>query len=84
MISVGLPDSWEQQLIQFAYQTNKSKTEVVKMALLRLFETENPTAETEGQRVMRLLAQNGLVGSMSAPADLSVNYKSELNWSHKA
>ncbi len=84
MISVRLPNNLEQQLIQFANQTHQSKTEVVRMALSRLFEAEKPTAETEGQRVMRLLAQNGLIGSMNAPADLSVDYKSELDWSHKA
>jgi Arc/MetJ-type ribon-helix-helix transcriptional regulator len=84
MISVRLPNSLEQQLIQFANQTHQSKTDVVRMALSRLFEAEKPTTETEGQRVMRLLAQNGLIGSMTAPADLSVNYKSELDWSHKA
>lgn len=84
MISVRLPDGLEQQLIQFANQTHQSKTDVVRMALSRLFEAENPTTETEGQRVLRLLAQNGLLDSMHAPADLSVNYKSELDWSHKA
>lgn len=84
MISVRLPNSLEQQLIQFANQTHQSKTEVVRMALSRFFEAEKPTAETEGQRVMRLLAQNGLIGSMSAPTDLSANYKSELDWDSKA
>lgn len=54
------------------------------MAWSRFFEAEKPTAETEGQRVMRLLAQNGLIGLMSAPTDLSVNYKLELDWDNKA
>jgi predicted transcriptional regulator len=84
MLSIRLPDSLEQQLIQFASQTHKSKTEVVKLALSRLFEEVKPTAETEGQRVMRLFAQNGLIGAISAEADLSVNYKSQLDWEHKA
>jgi predicted DNA-binding protein len=83
MISLRLPNNLEQQLINFANQTHRTKTEVVRLALERLFESETATAVTEGERALQIFAQNGLLNAISADADLSTNYKAELDWSHK-
>jgi hypothetical protein len=82
MISIHLPDSIENQLIQFAKQTHKTNAEVIKLALERLFESEQHST-TEGERALQIFAQNNLLNAISADADLSVNYKAELDWSHK-
>lgn len=83
MISLRLPNDLEQQLAQFANQTHQTKTDVVKLALERLFESETPLATTEGERALQIFAQNGLLNALSADSDLSANYKAELDWSDK-
>ena len=83
MISLRLPHDLEHQLIQYANQTHRTKTDVVKLALERLFESATPSAVNEGERVLQIFAQNGLLNAISADAELSANYKAELDWNHK-
>ncbi|WP_044413822.1 hypothetical protein [Thiomicrospira microaerophila] len=83
MISLRLPHDLEHQLIQYANQTHRTKTDVVKLALERLFESATTPAVTEGERVLQIFAQNGLLNAISADAELSANYKAELDWNHK-
>jgi hypothetical protein len=77
-VETELDEIHAERLLQWQRHLNKPLAEVVADMLARaLDETPTPT-ETEGEKLLRILDEEGLIGCMHGDGNLSVAYKKHL------
>jgi hypothetical protein len=63
----------------------KTPSELITLAIDEIYKIRKAFEPelNEGQRAYQLMQQSGFIGSFEDDGDLSENYKSHLDWSHK-
>ena len=84
-ITTDLDAQHLEKLKELELLLRKTPSELITLAideiykLRKVFESEL----NEGQQAYQLMQQSGFIGSFEDNGDLSENYKSYLDWSHK-
>ena len=84
-ITADLDTQHLEKLKELELLLRKTPSELITLAideiykLRKVFESEL----NEGQQAYQLMQQSGFIGSFEDNGDLSENYKSYLDWSHK-
>jgi len=77
-IEADLDDIHAERLLQWQQHLNQPLTEVVADMLARALDETPAPPETEGQKLLRILDEEGLIGCMHGDGNLSVDYKKHL------
>jgi len=77
-IEAELDDLHAERLLELQRHSNKSLPQLVAEMLAKAIEETTISPETEGQKVLRILEEHGLLGCMEGDGRLSVEYKKQL------
>lgn len=77
-IETELDDVYAERLVELQKHLNKSLPQLVAEMLAKAIDEMPVTAETEGQKVLRILEAHQLLGCMEGDGSLSVDYKKHL------
>lgn len=77
-VETELDDVHAERLLQLQKQSNKSLPELVAEILSKAIDETVIPPETEGQKVLRILEEHGLLGCMEGDGRLAVDYKKHL------
>jgi hypothetical protein len=77
-IEAELDDIHAERLLQLQRRLNKPLAEVVADMLAQALDASPEPPETEGQKLLRILEEEGLIGCMHGDGKLSVEYKKHL------
>ena len=77
-IETELDDVYAERLIELQKHLNKSLPQLVAEMLAKAIDEMPVPAETEGQKVLRILEAHQLLGCMEGDGSLSVDYKKHL------
>jgi hypothetical protein len=77
-IEAELDDIHAERLLQLQRRLNKPLAEVVADMLAQALDEAPEPPETEGQKLLRILEEHGLLGCMEGDGNLSVEYKKHL------
>jgi hypothetical protein len=77
-IEAELDDVYAERLLELQKHTNKPLPQLVAEMLAKIIDQTPVPAETEGQKVLRILQAHQLLGCMEEDARLSVDYKKHL------
>ncbi|MFM8333254.1 MAG: hypothetical protein ACKN9T_16365 [Candidatus Methylumidiphilus sp.] len=67
-----------ERLLQWQQHLNKPLAEVVADMLARALDETPAPQETEGEKLLRILDEEGLIGCMHGDGNLAVGYKKHL------
>lgn len=76
-IEAELDDFYAERLLQLQQRLDRPLPELVAELLAKALDTL-PLPETEGQKLLRILEEEGLLGCMHDENNLSVDYKKHL------
>ena len=77
-IETELDDIYAERLIKLQKHMSKSLPQLVAEMLAKAIDETPIPAETEGQKVLRILEEHQLLGCMEDDSSLSVDYKKHL------
>ncbi|MEI7870202.1 MAG: hypothetical protein WCI11_20140 [Candidatus Methylumidiphilus sp.] len=77
-IEAELDDTHAERLLQWQQHLNKPLADVVADLLARALDENPAPPESEGQKLLRILDEGGLIGCMHGDGNLSVEYKKHL------
>ena len=77
-VEIELDDVHAERLLQLQKQSNKSLPQLVAEILSKAIDETVIPPETEGQKVLRILEEHGLLGCMEGDGRLAVDYKKHL------
>lgn len=77
-VETELDDVHAERLLQLQKQSNKSLPQLVAEILSKAIDETVIPPETEGQKVLRILEEHGLLGCMEDDGHLAVDYKKHL------
>jgi len=77
-IETELDDVYAERLVELQKHLNKSLPQLVAEMLSKAIDEMPVPAETEGQKVLRILEAHQLLGCMEGDGSLSVDYKKHL------
>jgi len=77
-IEAELDDLHAERLLELQRHSNKSLPQLIAEILAKAIEETTISPETEGQKVLRILEEHGLLGCMEGDGRLSVEYKKQL------
>jgi len=77
-IETELDDVHAERLLELQKQSNKSLPQLVAEILSKAIDETVIPPETEGQKVLRILEEHGLLGCMEGDGRLAVDYKKHL------
>lgn len=77
-IETELDDARAERLLELQKQSNKSLPRLVAEILSKAIDETVIPPETEGQKVLRILEEHGLLGCMEGDGRLAVDYKKHL------
>jgi len=77
-IEAELDDFYTERLLELQKHTNKPIRQLVAEMLAKAIDETPVPAETEGQKVLRILEAHQLLGCMDDDSSLSVDYKKHL------
>lgn len=77
-VETELDDVHAERLLQLQKQSNKSLPELVAEILSKAIDETVIPPETEGQKILRILEEHGLLGCMEGDGRLAVDYKKHL------
>ena len=77
-IETELDDVYAERLIKLQKHMSKSLSQLVAEMLAKAIDETPIPAETEGQKVLRILEEHQLLGCMEDDGSLSVDYKKHL------
>ena len=77
-IETELDDIYAERLIKLQKHMSKSLSQLVAEMLAKAIDETPIPAETEGQKVLRILEEHQLLGCMEDDGSLSVDYKKHL------
>ncbi len=77
-VETELDDVHAERLLQLQKQSNKSLPQLVAEILSKAIDETVIPPETEGQKVLRILEEHGLLGCMEGDGRLAVDYKKHL------
>ena len=77
-VETELDEIHAERLLQWQQHLNKPLAEVVADMLARALDETPTPPETEGQKLLRILDEEGLIGCMHGDGNLSVDYKKHL------
>ena len=77
-IETELDDVYAERLIKLQKHMSKSLPQLVAEMLAKAIDEMPIPAETEGQKVLRILEEHQLLGCMEDDSSLSVDYKKHL------
>ena len=77
-IEAELDELHATQLLELQQRLKKPLPELVTEILTRALDAGIGTSETEGQKMLRILADEGLIGCLHGDGNLSVDYKQHL------
>lgn len=76
-IEAELDDIHAERLLEIQRESGKPLSDLVSEMIAKAIDKE-PPPETEGQKILRLLEEHGLLGCMEGDGHLSENYKKYL------
>ncbi|MDS4027981.1 MAG: hypothetical protein RKO25_13480 [Candidatus Contendobacter sp.] len=77
-IETELDDVYAERLVELQKRLNKPLSQLVAEMLTKAIDEIPVPAETEGQKVLRILEAHQLLGCMEGDSNLSVDYKKHL------
>lgn len=82
-IELELDDRYTERLLSLQKRLNKPLQDIVAELLIERIEQNQTTAtmskpETQGQAMLNLMEQHGILGCMEGDGNLSVDYKKHL------
>lgn len=77
-IETELDDVYAERLVKLQKRMSKSLPQLVAEMLVKAIDEMPIPAETEGQKVLRILEAHQLLGCMDDDSSLSVDYKKHL------
>lgn len=77
-IETELDDVYAERLLKLQKQLKKPLPQLVAEMLAKVLDETPVPAETEGQKVLRILEQHQLLGCMEGDGHLSIDYKKHL------
>ena len=77
-IETELDDVYAERLLELQKNTNKPLPQLVAEMLTKAIDETSTPAESEGQKVLRILEARQLLGCMEDDGRLSVDYKKHL------
>ncbi|MBL8247383.1 MAG: hypothetical protein JNK95_03330 [Candidatus Competibacter sp.] len=81
-IETELDDIYAERLLELQKHLKKSLLQLVAEMLAKAIDETHVPAETEGQKMLRILEEHQLLGCMEGNGHLSVDYKNHLSGSH--
>ena len=79
-IEAELDDAHSERLLALQERLQKPLTEIVVDLLAQAIDSKLGVDEPEGQKMLRIFAEEGLIGCIQGDGKLSVDYKQHL-WS---
>lgn len=77
-IETELDDVHAERLLELQQRLQKPLSEVVADILTKAIDARIAAPATEGQKMLNIFAQEGLIGCLHGDGNLSVNYKQHL------
>lgn len=77
-IETELDDVYAERLLELQKRLKKSLLQLVAKMLAKAIDETHVPAETEGQKMLRILEEHQLLGCMECNGHLSVDYKNHL------
>jgi hypothetical protein len=77
-IEAELDELHATQLLELQQRLKKPLSELVTEILTKALDAGICASETEGQKMLRILADEGLIGCLHGDGNLSVDYKQHL------
>ncbi len=77
-IEAELDELHATQLLELQQRLKKPLSELVTEILTKALDAGIGASETEGQKMLRILADEGLIGCLHGDGNLSVDYKQHL------
>ncbi len=81
-IEADLDEIHASKLLILQKQLQKPLSEIVREILVKAIDASVNDQETEGQKMLRIFSDEGLIGSLHGDGNLSVDYKQHL-WGDK-
>jgi hypothetical protein len=80
LIEAELDDTHSERLLTLQERLQKPLAEVVAELLAHAIDSKIETVEADGQKMLRIFAEEGLIGCIQEDSKLSIDYKQHL-WS---
>ena len=77
-IEAELDDVYAERLLKLQQRLQKPLSEIVADIVTKAIDANIAAPETEGQKMLNILADEGLIGCLHGDGNLSVNYKQHL------
>lgn len=77
-IEAELDEDHAQHLIEMQQRLQKPLTEIVADLLVKAIDAGIEANESEGQKMLRIFSEEGLIGCIHGDGNLSVDYKKHL------
>ena len=77
-IEAELDDVYTERLLELQKRLNKSLPQLIAEMLAKAIDETPIRPEIEGQKVLRILEEHGLLGCMEGNGHLAVDYKKHL------
>ena len=81
-IEVELDDVHAERLLELQQRLQKPLSELIADILSKAIDASIETPENQGQKMLRIFADEGLIGCLKGDGNLSVDYKQHL-WGNK-
>ncbi|WP_347985840.1 hypothetical protein [Methylomonas sp. AM2-LC] len=77
-IEAELDDVYAERLLELQQRLQKPLSEIVADIVTKAIDERVEAPETEGQKMLSIFADEGLIGCLHGDGNLSVNYKQHL------
>jgi hypothetical protein len=77
-IEAELDDIRSERLLALQQRLQKPLADIITDILSKAIDANIETPETEGQKMLRIFTEEGLIGSLQGDGNLSVDYKQHL------